>query len=127
MIIQHNPIGRSPASYTHGIEVQGDVRTLYISGQIGTLDDGSIARGINGQTEVVFDNLAAVLASAGMTLEHVVKTTVLLTRREDFPGFAEVRKLRFDGLKPASTLLFVSGLAHPDLLVEVEAIAVASV
>ncbi|WP_457298662.1 RidA family protein [Phyllobacterium sp. P5_D12] len=124
MGIPHNPDGRMAATYSHGIEVRGEVRTLYISGQIGTFADGSIAEGITAQSHAVFENLSAVLESAGMTFENVVKTTVFLTRREDFPAFAQVRKARFGALKPASTLLFVSGLAHPDLLVEVEAIAV---
>jgi enamine deaminase RidA (YjgF/YER057c/UK114 family) len=129
----HNPGGREPSTYTHSVEVRGEARTLYVSGQIGTAADGAFRQGISDQSNAVFENLKAVLKEAGMGFEHLVKTTVFLvkttvflTSREDFPAFAEVRKAHLGAYKPASTLVIVSGLVHPDVLVEVEAIAVAS-
>ncbi|MGO4355108.1 RidA family protein [Rhizobium sp. RAF36] len=126
MRTNHNPGGREPSTYTHGVEVRGEARTLYVSGQIGTAADGAFLQGISDQSNAVFENLKAVLKEAGMGFEHLVKTTVFLTSREDFPAFAEVRKAHLGAYKPASTLVIVSGLVHPDVLVEVEAIAVAS-
>ncbi|EJT05048.1 RidA family protein [Rhizobium sp. CCGE 510] len=126
MQIRHNPAGREPATYTHGIEVGGEGRTLYISGQIGIDADGNIPKDIEAQSNAVFDNLKAVLHEAGMTFEHLVKTTVFLTDRDYFRTFAAVRQAHLGSAKPASTLVIVSGLVHPDLLVEVEAIATAN-
>ena len=125
MITVRNPADRpAPASYHHGVEVDGAVRTLYVAGQIGAAPDGSIPDGIEAQSRLVYANLKAVLDEADMTFADVVRSTVYLVRREDRAAFTAVRDEATGGLKNASTLLFVSGLALPQLLVEVEAIAV---
>ncbi|TNC07307.1 RidA family protein [Methylobacterium terricola] len=122
-----NPAGRAaPETYHHGIEVSGPTRTLYIAGQIGTLTDGSIPPGIADQADAVFANMKLVLDEAGMTFADIVKTTVFLTDPADRAGFSAVRARYFASAKPASTLLYVAGLARPEMVVEVEAIAVAA-
>lgn len=126
MITIRNPQGYpAPETFHHGIEVSGAVRTLYIAGQIGLWPDGSVPDGIAAQTEVVFANMKAVLDAAGMDFSNVVKTTVFLLNPADRAGYAAVRAAAFGAARAASTLLYVVGLARPDLLVEVEAIAVA--
>ena len=125
MNVIRNPIGRaSPETYHHGVEVSGNARTLYIAGQVGISTDGSIPEGIEAQTRIVFANMKAVLDSADMSLADVVKTTVFLIDSKDRAGFTAARDQATGGLKNASTLVFVAGLALPDLRVEVEAIAV---
>ena len=125
MNVIRNPIERaSPETYHHGVEVSGNVRTLYIAGQVGISIDGEIPEGIEAQTRIVFANLKAVLDSADMSFIDVVKSTVFLIDPKDRPGFAAARDRATGGLKNASTLVFVSGLALPQLRVEVEAIAV---
>jgi enamine deaminase RidA (YjgF/YER057c/UK114 family) len=125
LITIRNPSDRPvPETYHHGVEVGGSVRTLYIAGQIGLKPDGSIPEGIVAQTQVVYDNMKAVLDAAGMDFADIVKTTAFLTNPADRAGFAEVRARFFAGAKNASTLVYISGLARPELLVEVEAIAV---
>ena len=125
MNVIRNPTGRpSPETYHHGVEVSGNVRTLYIAGQIGISPDGSIPEGIEAQTCAVYANMKAVLDSANMSFADVVKTTVFLINPKDRDGFAAAREQATDGLKNASTLVFVAGLALPELLVEVDAIAV---
>ncbi len=125
MITIRNPSDRPvPETYHHGVEVSGSVRTLYIAGQIGLRPDGSIPDGIVAQAEVVYDNMKAVLDAAGMGFADIVKTTAFLTSPADRAGFSDVRAKVFAGARNASTLVYISGLARPELLVEVEAIAV---
>ncbi len=69
-------------------------------------------------------NLLAVLESAGGRITDVAKVTVFLRNMEDRDAVAQVRKRFFGDHMPASTLVEVSKLAHPDWLVEIDAIAV---
>ena len=55
--------------------------------------------------------------------QDLIKVTAYLTRHEDIGLFREVRDALLDGAQPASTLVIVAGLAHPDWLVEIEAVA----
>lgn len=125
MLTIRNPQGQPPpAGYRHGVETSGSVRTLYIAGQIGTQSDGTVPDGIEAQTRRVYANMKAVLDEAGMAFEDVVKTTAFLVNPADRSTFAAVRSEVTGALKNASTLVFVAGLALPELLVEVEAVAV---
>ena len=77
------------------------------------------------QLEQAFDNVFAVLREAGMDRDHLVKLTVLLTRKDDIGLYRTVRDRLLEGREVASTLLVVAGLASPDFLVEIEAVAAA--
>jgi 2-iminobutanoate/2-iminopropanoate deaminase len=123
----HNPAGLgTPLTYSHGVEVASTARTLYVAGQVGWNKAGeTVSGGIAEQTKVAFANLLAVLNSAGMDFSNVVKTTVFLVDPEDFAEFASARKQALGEAKPASTLVYVKQLIRPELLVEVESIAVA--
>jgi 2-iminobutanoate/2-iminopropanoate deaminase len=122
----HNPSALPvPTTYSHGIETPPGARTLYIAGQVGWNKDGSAVTGIVAQTEQAFANLKAILQSAGMSLDNVVKTTVFLVNPSDFPDFAKTRSAILGSAKPASTLVYIKQLIQPELLVEIEAIAVA--
>ncbi len=109
--------------YTHAIEVPASARWLHISGQIGMTPDGQIAQGIEAQSEVAWQNLIAILESADMGLENLVKVTAFLVDEADIPAYGAVRTRAIGEARPASTLLIVKALASPDFLVEVEAIA----
>lgn len=111
------------ALYSHGVEVPPNARWLVPAGQVPVDPDGSIPSGIEAQTERCWLNIVAVLERAGMTIADVVKVTIYLTRREDMAGFRKVRDRFLKDVKPASTLLFVSGLATPDYLVEIDIVA----
>ena len=90
--------------------VDGDL--LFASGQI-PLDPASgelVAGGIDVAAERIFDNLEAVLREAGLTHAHVVKTTVYLTRTEDFPAMNAVYARRFGEHRPARSTVTVAGL-----------------
>jgi len=125
-VTRSNPAAvRAPTGYTHAIQVTGDYRRLIISGQVGMALDGSIPSSPDGQIAQAFANLRAVLAENGMTVENIVKTTAFLTDRELLGAYRQARGAVFGDHAPASTLLFVAGLADPAWVVEVEAEAVA--
>jgi 2-iminobutanoate/2-iminopropanoate deaminase len=97
---------------------------LYCSGQtpIDPATGKLVAGGIGEQTQQAFNNLAAVLAGAGLTLEDVVKVNVYLTSMADFPGMNQVYQERFSPPYPARTTVAVAGLPL-NASVEIELIA----
>jgi enamine deaminase RidA (YjgF/YER057c/UK114 family) len=125
MLKVHNPrsVAAPIGTYSHGIEVPPNARWLHVAGQVGVRPDGSVPATIEEQTEVVWQNILAVLADAGMGIGDVVKITSFLTRYENFQRFAQTRAKFLGSHRPASTLLVISSLARPEFLVEVEAIA----
>ena len=103
----------------------GDRRMVFCSGQI-ALDPASgtvIAGDIAAQTRQVLDNLGAVLAAAGASFAEVVKTTVFLVDRADFPVVNAIYAERFPQDPPARATVAVSGLPR-GVRVEIEAIAI---
>ena len=102
-------------------------RTVYVSGQVARGVDGQlVGRGdIHAQTRKVLENVQSVLAEAGGTMSDVVKVTVFVTNlAEHFSAIHEVRAEFFSSDYPASTLVEVSRLVDPDMLIEIEAVAV---
>ena len=123
----HNPpeLG-TPPTYSYGIEVPAGARTLYIAGQVGwDKDFNTVPGGIVEQTRTALANLRAILNSAGMDFTNLVKTTVYIVDIDDYPDFAKTRSEFFSDVKPASTMVVVKQLVKPELLVEIEGVAVA--
>ena len=83
----HPPLGR----YTHAIELAGDVRLLFISGQIGVKPDGKLADGTEGQLSQIWENISAILIGANMTLNDIVRVMTFITRPEHFSVHTRVR------------------------------------
>jgi enamine deaminase RidA (YjgF/YER057c/UK114 family) len=108
-------------------EVTGAQRTLICSGQTSVDDNGSPlhAGDMAAQMNQALDNLETVLKAANMSLENVVKTTVYTTDVDAFLGASMANQARTSAIKFASTLIGVTRLAFPALMVEIEAIAVA--
>jgi 2-iminobutanoate/2-iminopropanoate deaminase len=125
MLKIHNPetIAAPAGAYSHGIEVAPNARWLYVAGQIGVKPDGSVPSSVEEQTEIVWQNIQAVLSMSGMGIPDLIKITSFLTRSEDFPKFAPIRAKYLGGHRPTSTLLIVSALAKPEFLVEIDAVA----
>jgi enamine deaminase RidA (YjgF/YER057c/UK114 family) len=119
------PGGLPPnAGYSHALAVTG--RLVLVSGQIPMGPDGQVTGPGDAEAQLrqVFANLATALAAAGASLGQVVKLTVYLTDRADLPVFRRVRdEVLPEGPPPASTLVYVAGLVHPDMRVEIEALA----
>src|SRR3954454_20938283 len=111
--------------YAHGVETRAGARMLHVSGQVGESPEGVLAADFAGQCRQALVNLDAVLREAEMSFRDIVKMTFFLVRREDLGDLVAVRKEMLDGVRPAVTTLFVSGLVAPAWLVEIEAVACA--
>ena len=115
--------------FHQAVEVSGEARTLYCSGQTSVDENGAPmhAGDMVAQVNLAMDNVEAVLADAGMTLEHVVRLNMYTTDVDALMGaFEEVgERLGTAGLRQSGTLLGVMRLAFPELMVELEATAVA--
>jgi enamine deaminase RidA (YjgF/YER057c/UK114 family) len=124
-----NPTGlpQNPA-FTQAVAVAGPVTTVYVGGQNGVGPSGDVVgRGdLKAQTVQALRNLETALSAAGATLDQVVKWGVYVVSGQPVQtgseGFQQVWGRRPN--PPAITVLFVAGLAHPDCLVEIDAVAV---
>lgn len=112
------------ANYKLATRMDGG-RLLYISGQVAWDASGNlVGKGdVRAQARQTFENLRGVLQAAGGDLSSLMKITTYITRIEDFPAVAEARSSVFSGELPASTLIVVKSLFHPDFLIEVEGVA----
>jgi reactive intermediate/imine deaminase len=111
---------------SQGIKATGG-HLIFASGQVSRNVNGeTVGVGdIKAQTRQVLENLKAVLEEGGATLDDVVKVTVFVTNvAEQFAQIHEVRGEYWKDGYPASTLVEISALADPDLLIEIEALAV---
>jgi 2-iminobutanoate/2-iminopropanoate deaminase len=122
------PTLSKPTGYTHIVEVTGPAKTVYISGQIAYDKDGRVvgAGDMKAQAEQVFKNLQAALTAAGATFSDVVKMNTYITDMDKAPAVREVRARYFGETTPASTFVQVAGLVRPELMLEIEVIAVVS-
>ena len=125
--VTHNnpPTVRAPTGYSHAVQITGDYRRLIISGQVGLALDGSVPATGEGQIAQALANLQAVLSANGMGVQNIVKLSTFLTDRTLLDAYRQARRGAFGDHAPASTLLFVAGLADPRWVVEIEAEAVA--
>lgn len=118
------PEARPVANYKMATRMEGG-RLLYISGQVAWDTTGNIVgKGdVRAQARQAFENLRRVLQAAGGDLGDLMKITTYITRIEDFPAVAQARSEVFGGELPASTLIVVKSLFHPEFLIEVEGVA----
>jgi enamine deaminase RidA (YjgF/YER057c/UK114 family) len=118
------PEAKPVANYKMATRMEGG-RLLYISGQVAWDTSGHIVgKGdVRAQARQTFENLRRVLQAAGGDLGDLMKVTTYITRIEDFPAVAQARGEVFGGELPASTLIVVKSLFHPDFLIEVEGVA----
>ena len=100
---------------------------LYVSGQAAISPEGEIvgAGDFDAQADQTFRNLERVLKAGGSSLANVVKVTIFLTDMANFPKIVELRGKWFTPPYPADTIVEVTSLALPELMIEIEAIAVA--
>lgn len=98
---------------------------VFLSGQAAIDQDGNIvgAGDFDAQADQVFRNISDVLEAAGSGLDQVVKVTIYLTDMGNFPKVMELRQKWFSKPWPADTIVEVSSLALPELMIEIEAIA----
>lgn len=122
---KHNPseVAGPFATYSHGIELDSPHRFLFGAGQTGVAADGTVGDGIEEQTQLVWQNIRTVLAAADMEIADIVQLNMLLVDRQDHAVAAAIREGILDGHRPASTLMYVAGLAKPEWLIEIDFIA----
>ncbi|MBN1238252.1 MAG: RidA family protein [Gammaproteobacteria bacterium] len=115
--------------FSHGVDVRGAGQLLFLAGQTSVNPDGSVLHpgDMAAQLDRVFDNLETVLAQAGLTMANVVRLNYYVTDMEAFAAARAKVEARLASLavKPSGCLLGVTRLSQPDLLVEIEATAVA--
>jgi enamine deaminase RidA (YjgF/YER057c/UK114 family) len=118
------PEAKPVANYKMGTRMEGG-RLLYISGQVAWDTSGNVVGhgDVVAQARQTFQNLRGVLQAAGGDLGNLMKITTYITRTEDVPAVAGARSEVFQGELPASTLIVVKSLFHPDFLIEVEGVA----
>jgi enamine deaminase RidA (YjgF/YER057c/UK114 family) len=108
--------------YSEGIELRDADRLVFVSGQVGVTADGEVLDGVEAQAVQAVANLNAVLDSAGLTPDDLVKLTIYLTDPADVEKFVGATAGTLTAVPPATTMLIV-GLPSPDLRVEIEAVA----
>jgi len=101
-------------------------RTIYVSGQVSMDVEGNVVGegDVKRQTETVMEHVKTVLEEAGGGMDDVVKVTVFITDMGLYDEIHEVRRRYFEEPYPASSMVEVSALIDPRLLIEVEAVAV---
>jgi len=111
--------------YSHGWKIQGG-ELVILSGQIPEDAEGTIVGvgDFEAQAEQVFKNIGYMLEAGGAGFEDIVKMQVFLTEGNLWKPFSKVRKKFLKAPFPATTLLIVKGLAKPEWMVEIEAMAV---
>jgi len=110
--------------FSHYCHVTKAGNLIWVAGTVGIAADGSIPDGVVEQFEIAIANMDACLKAVGAGAEHVVKVVVYLTDIEDRAKINPARQRYFGAHLPASTLVEVSALVLPELLVEIEAQAV---
>lgn len=135
MIKRHNVIPenmynravRGQHMYTPVVVVEtGDHAHIYVAGQTSVQPNGDIGGtgDMGTQIRIVCEKVRRALASVGATLDDVVRTITYTTDIEEYYHCVEERYKLFNNLLPTNTLLGVNRLAHPDMVVEIEAEAI---
>ncbi|MEM9880174.1 MAG: RidA family protein [Pseudomonadota bacterium] len=120
--IKTTPDPLEPYKISQGFEV-GDL--VFLSGQAAIDSDGNLVGvdDFNAQAEQVMCNIADVLAVCGATLDNIAKVTIYLTDMANFEHVLELRERYFKAPYPADTIVEVSLLALPELMIEIDVIA----
>ena len=119
--IQIETLGPAISHYTDAVRF-GDL--LFISGMVAWDQDGNVVgRGdVVAQTETIFNSMGQILAQCGCSFADVLTVTVFLKNIADQEKINPVRESVFGDTRPASTLVEISKLVYPDLLIEINAI-----
>ena len=111
--------------FTQAWRVDNPTALVFVSGQAPVDPDGTLVGvgDFGAQARQTFDNLATVLEGSGATFGDVVKVTVYLTDMATLAEYTRIKAGYVQDRQPASTAIAVQALAHPDMMIEVEAVA----
>jgi len=118
---------RQPSGvFSHATMIEAKGRLVFISGMTARCADGSIAGigDIEAQTRQVCENIKAAVEAAGGTMDDICRVDVYIRNMEQFDAIHKVRREYFHEPLPASTMVEVVKMTHPDYLIEINAIAV---
>ena len=119
----HAPV----AAYAHQIELRGEERLLVMSGQVGMTVAGEIPEDPGEQFDLALENVLRNLEAAGMDAADLVKLSFYFAEAVDADRRRAILDRRLGGHTPCMTLIYVAGFASPQLKVELDAWASASV
>jgi 2-iminobutanoate/2-iminopropanoate deaminase len=126
-IVTHDPadgVYASTDDYVHAMEVRNPERLLYVSGTMGLDPAGAPGATLDEQLGLVWANIRAILASAGMTVDHIVRLTSYLRDASYADANAAARVAALGG-RPVATTAIVAQTLVADWLVEIEVVAAA--
>jgi reactive intermediate/imine deaminase len=118
---------RTPSGhFSQAIAVEAKGTMVFLSGMTARRADGTIAGvgDIEAQTRQVCENLKSAVEAAGGSLDDVCRVDVYVRNMEHFDAIHKVRREYFKAPAPASTMVEVTKMVHPDYLIEINAIAV---
>ena len=118
----HAPAG----AYSHTAVVPADTELVFLSGQVGARPDGSTPPTVAEQADQAFANIVQLLAAHGLQPDAIVKLTLFIVAGQDIQVVRNARIKHLGDHRPTSTAVFISQLADPKWLVEVEAVAAKS-
>lgn len=99
--------------------------TLEVSGTVAVNDDGIVGKGdFYEQTRFIIEKIEGVLQQAGFVLEDVVRTRIYVTDIRHWGEVGRAHGERFGAIKPATSMIQVSGFIEPEYLVEMEVTAI---
>jgi 2-iminobutanoate/2-iminopropanoate deaminase len=124
-LLQSSKLAKPAGIFSSGVKVPAG-HLIFVSGQVARNAAGeTVGKGdIRAQTRQTLENVKAVLEAAGATMDDIVKVTVFVTDVSHLQAIHEVRAEYFRRDYPASTLVEVKSLVSPELMIEIEAIAV---
>jgi 2-iminobutanoate/2-iminopropanoate deaminase len=113
------------ANYSHVVTAEGPSKLVFCAGQVAADSTGKVLPpdDFAAQTKMVMENLSLALAEGGASLKDVVKVTIYVCNPHDVPKARSILQEYFEDNPPASTLCVLRGLANPNFLLEIEAIA----
>jgi enamine deaminase RidA (YjgF/YER057c/UK114 family) len=113
------------AGYSHVVTAEGAQKLVFCAGQVPADPDGKVLPpdDFEAQTKMVIQNLTRALAAGGAKLSDVTKVTIYICNPLDVPKARGILDTYFGGNPPGSTLCVLRGLANPNFLLEIEAIA----
>ena len=126
-ITRINPktISKPFTNYAHVVTVEGARKLVFCAGQVAADVDGKVLPpdDFGAQTKMVMKNLKSALAAGGAKLSDVTKITIYICNPHDVPKARGILFDHFGKHPPGSTLCILRGLANPNFLLEIEAIA----
>lgn len=105
------------------VEIPPGSRVVYVSGQTATDENGYTPPDAETQADIVYSKVAQSLADAGMSMKDLVKTNLYMVNPGDIGAIVKAGAKYNPGGTQAGTLVYVSGLARPEVLLELEAVA----